>query len=128
VPGSLRGRGRGRGHKELMGHSSPCEPAYRSLLLATEEGHLRRGQGMDDDGRDGQEGHLQSMFVDMGRADAGIMAHIARRDGEGENTDIPGGEPGQIVGRERRQSRACGERRCRAEPWCTPVDALVTHL
>mgnify|MGYP006934389175 CR=1 FL=1 len=66
-----------------MGHSSPCVPAYRSLLLVAEEGRLRRGQGMDDDGRDGQEGHLQSKFVDIAQADAGIMADIARHGGEG---------------------------------------------
>lgn len=81
-----------------MGHSSPCVPAYRSLLLVAEEGRLRRGQGMDDDGRDGQEGHLQSKFVDMGRADAGIMADIARRDGEGENADNPGGRQAKSWG------------------------------
>jgi hypothetical protein len=63
-----------------MGHSSPCALACRSPLVVAKEGRPRRRQGMDDDGR---EGHLQNKFVDIGRADAGITASIARRDGEG---------------------------------------------
>jgi hypothetical protein len=80
---------------------------------------------------DGWEGHLQSKFVDVGRADAGITAGIARRDVEGGERRQSRWEAGQIGGGENASNlglASCGERGRRAEPWCTYVDALLTNF